>query len=223
MAVASLIGPGQAATITWGSASGITSSTSVLNNGSAVSAINYAGTAQTVNGVSFASGGGETSTWWTGYGGNSTGDAGLDNILNNHQTSYGSPTHPTEFEMSLTGLSIGQQYQIQLIGIHDLRSATSTRTYTLPDQTGVTPAYTGPQLARGAGGNDGGGSGSAAGTVVGTFTAGAVTEVIWITNTVAPGGNDPGLSGYALRAIPEPSSAALLGLGGLALILRRRK
>jgi len=26
-----------------------------------------------------------------------------------------------------------------------------------------------------------------------------------------------------LKAVPEPSSAALLGLGGLALILRRRK
>ena len=31
------------------------------------------------------------------------------------------------------------------------------------------------------------------------------------------------LSGATLTAIPEPSSAALLGLGGLALILRRRK
>ena len=31
------------------------------------------------------------------------------------------------------------------------------------------------------------------------------------------------LNAYQLRAIPEPSSMALLGLGGLALILRRRK
>ncbi len=30
-------------------------------------------------------------------------------------------------------------------------------------------------------------------------------------------------TGYQLTAVPEPSSTALLGLGGLALILRRRK
>lgn len=32
-----------------------------------------------------------------------------------------------------------------------------------------------------------------------------------------------GLSGQAVTAVPEPSSSALIGLGGLALILRRRK
>ncbi|MBT8037281.1 MAG: PEP-CTERM sorting domain-containing protein [Verrucomicrobiae bacterium] len=31
------------------------------------------------------------------------------------------------------------------------------------------------------------------------------------------------LTGYTLTAVPEPSSAALIGLGGLALILRRRR
>jgi len=31
------------------------------------------------------------------------------------------------------------------------------------------------------------------------------------------------IQGIQLTTVPEPSSAALLGLGGLALILRRRK
>ena len=31
------------------------------------------------------------------------------------------------------------------------------------------------------------------------------------------------INGFEVEAVPEPSSAALLGLGGLALILRRRK
>jgi hypothetical protein len=35
--------------------------------------------------------------------------------------------------------------------------------------------------------------------------------------------NSGGTSGLIVNPIPEPSSAALLGLGGLALILRRRK
>lgn len=33
----------------------------------------------------------------------------------------------------------------------------------------------------------------------------------------------PGTAGYTLISIPEPSSTALLGFGGIALILRRRK
>jgi hypothetical protein len=35
--------------------------------------------------------------------------------------------------------------------------------------------------------------------------------------------NAGGTSGLIVNPVPEPSSAALLGLGGLALILRRRK
>lgn len=43
--------------------------------------------------------------------------------------------------------------------------------------------------------------------------------------TTLNGGNVPRgtLSGLIIEQVPEPSSAALLGLGGLALILRRRK
>jgi hypothetical protein len=41
--------------------------------------------------------------------------------------------------------------------------------------------------------------------------------------TVAGGDNRPVVSGLIISQIPEPSTTALLGLGGLALILRRRK
>lgn len=37
------------------------------------------------------------------------------------------------------------------------------------------------------------------------------------------GGRYSAINGFALTSVPEPSSAALLGLGGLALIMRRRK
>jgi len=43
-----------------------------------------------------------------------------------------------------------------------------------------------------------------------------------ITTTNPAGGRAP-LAGFQIVEVPEPSSAALLGLGGLALILRRRK
>ena len=53
--------------------------------------------------------------------------------------------------------------------------------------------------------------------VYGTFTGDTLT--ISGTNS----GGRSVLSGFQVVAVPEPSSAALLGLGGLALIVRRRK
>lgn len=44
-----------------------------------------------------------------------------------------------------------------------------------------------------------------------------------ITFDFTSAGNNATLNALSITAIPEPSSAALLGLGGLALILRRRK
>jgi len=46
---------------------------------------------------------------------------------------------------------------------------------------------------------------------------------IVIQGTLKSGYNRGSLAGVQFTTVPEPSSAALLGLGGLALILRRRK
>jgi len=56
-----------------------------------------------------------------------------------------------------------------------------------------------------------------------TFNSGANTTFDW--DVASTGSRHDGkVSAYVLyQAVPEPSSAALLGLGGLALILRRRK
>ena len=54
----------------------------------------------------------------------------------------------------------------------------------------------------------------------GTATVGTGGTSINISNTNT-GAN--AIWGLGIEAVPEPSSAALLGLGGLALILRRRK
>jgi hypothetical protein len=46
---------------------------------------------------------------------------------------------------------------------------------------------------------------------------------ITLGGNIYKGAEDLGYDNIALNAVPEPSSTALLGLGGLALILRRRK
>ncbi len=59
-----------------------------------------------------------------------------------------------------------------------------------------------------------------------TFTAGAATETLSITYNHTNGNSATGLNSTNFKVtqvVPEPSSAALLGLGGLTLILRRRK
>ncbi|WP_227021204.1 PEP-CTERM sorting domain-containing protein [Oceaniferula marina] len=61
-----------------------------------------------------------------------------------------------------------------------------------------------------------------------TGTSGVAGQTLWLElAAVNPGGIDPSnqalVDNVSVSAIPEPSSTALLGLGGLALILRRRK
>jgi len=47
-------------------------------------------------------------------------------------------------------------------------------------------------------------------------------KIVFTTSQPSNAGN-PAFNGLLINAVPEPSTTALLGLGGLALILRRRK
>ena len=58
------------------------------------------------------------------------------------------------------------------------------------------------------------------GYVLGTFTADATTQDIY---GFAGGSQNIGYLNALVLTVPEPSSSALLGLGGLALALRRRR
>ncbi|GAA5497333.1 hypothetical protein Rhal01_03526 [Rubritalea halochordaticola] len=242
MAMAPLVA--QAATVSWGSAynfnhtdeslwlnsfdSSRNGGTSAAGAESLISAISYGNAAgdPVINGMAFTELSGSTDFW-----GNTGINPNIDSVLSGHRASAGT------FDLNLTGLTVGNTYQIQLIGIHDNRATIKERQYEVSfggtDYTsGGTPAV----LTRAGYGNTNPASPpnyqgfDSYGTVVGTFIADADTQLIQLRSNTLDGvsgdDNDPGLSGYILiesAAIPEPSSMALLGLGGLVTLLRRRR
>lgn len=60
------------------------------------------------------------------------------------------------------------------------------------------------------------------GTASFTFEADGINPVAIVVRS-SDGGTAHVINGFTVTAVPEPSSTALLGLGGFALILRRRK
>lgn len=242
-----LILPLSAATITWGSAYNFNNTDQTLwlnsfdsarNGGTAANgpllsttAIDYGNNgAAPINGIAFTEETGSTDYW-----GNNGINSQIDNVLSGHKTLASGVNTGT---FSLTGLTLGKQYQIQLIGIHDSRGTINQRQYEISFggsdfTTGGTPTV----LTRGAYGNSNPANPATIdgqvsyGTVVGTFIADGTTQDIQIRSntqdTSSTDDLDPGLGGYILleqnTAIPEPSSTSLLGLASLTLILRRRK
>ncbi len=132
----------------------------------------------------------------------STGDASLDLLYLQASYNYGD-TSP----ITLTGLTIGVEYELQTFFGHN--------------RVGISPKMNvgdGITIQKTSSGSVENGA-----WIIGTFTADATTQ-----NFLSSFGTDTisYLSGYQLReisSVPEPSSTALIGLGGLALILRRRK
>jgi hypothetical protein len=124
------------------------------------------------------------------------------------------PTHPSV----ISGLSDGQQYKIQIwvpiwnadwtIKLGDTSNGTNFgNAYTSPDvhdslSYATPPANTQTQY------------------IFGTFTAVGSTQNLYQFAQVV--GGYTGISAFELRAVPEPSTVALLALGGLAFVLRSK-
>lgn len=172
-------------------------------NGTLELAENSGGGATTFDGISFDAALIDYGSQFNGFG------AGAPGPEINRTGTYITSVSGT----TLSGLTSGQQYRVQAL-IYDGRGNHTGRTVTFDGvdmgvyANGVSGVSWGPGLL-----------------VTGTFTADAATQDFTI-ETFEPSGGSAGnqLNAITLYSVvPEPSSAALLGLGGLALILRRRK
>lgn len=209
-AFAALTSVSQAATITWGAVQTITNENDIISPTTVVQATTYGNLgAQTVTvggtDIVFADGSGNYGTPVSdaiAWGGSAAADTDFETVMDSWN--FHGDTAP--LTQTISGLTDGQQYQVQFF-FTDARGCCNGRTQTF----GNTVA-------------DGGVASAAltAGTgefVIGTFTASGTTQDFVIGG--GPAQNH--VNAFVVASVPEPSSAALLGLGGLALIMRRRK
>ncbi|WPJ97891.1 PEP-CTERM sorting domain-containing protein [Coraliomargarita algicola] len=220
-----------AAIITWLSPTNISGDSDVSTEGDFVFAASFytLTTSTTVNGVTF-SGGGNISDMADSspYGTDLT-----YNFYDANDTAFTSAVEPYSklsadyqtllqsailgqnnggaLTLTLGDLTLSQEYQLQ-IWVNDPRGG------------GVASRYTtitdGPVLEYSVTDD----SGSAGQYVIGTFTADATTQSITISGGTDSGSSSNQINALQLRAVPEPSSTALLiGAMSSALLLLRRR
>jgi len=127
----------------------------------------------------------------------------------------GSATGGTLFQ-TISGLTTGQLYEVSfdVIEMFNGNGNVARVTGDFSSSSVSLGSLAGEDLTIGDGGA----------TSTFTFTATEATGVLTFTDTSdGTTGIDTGLDNISIVAVPEPSSAALLGLGGLAFMLRRRK
>ncbi len=192
-----------AATIVWGEFDLDAAASEISTKGTLIEAINMVNSNRvgtdttTINGITFTA----TNLGSQVYAGNfevSTGDASLDLLYRQIRIF---PTGP----FTLTNLTIGNEYELQ----NFLGFSINGVNYLMNVGDGITIEKTSS------------GTTENGAWITGTFIADATTQTF---HSSSDSSVSSFLSGYQLRdisSVPEPSSTALIGLGYLALILRR--
>ncbi len=224
-----LAGSAQAGLVNWMVSGNVTGEADVSLNGTAAAAVNVGGsTAEVINGVTFAAddnlpdgvnpGGSVTvngytfhlpylnavnANFWTGAdpGGSSAYNTALDSARFN-------PAGGDTVTITIEGLTVGYVYEVQIWYVE-----TRTGFDGAADRTSKWTAGNEVTL-------DGNGDGGSQ-WVIGTFTADATTQTF--INGPQSGNSIVQLNMIQLRTlVPEPASAALMGMGGLFLMRRRK-
>lgn len=133
-----------AATISWDAAVINTTAADIITDGSLHIAVDAASSNDnTINGVTFVGGNplvqNAEGNFWTGAGVNTTGDAGLDDLLNSHSYTGGTPSLAS---FNIDSLTVGDSYAIQIIAVGDTRGCCGTRTQNYDGGGGISADLT---------------------------------------------------------------------------------
>ncbi len=116
----------------------------------------------------------------------------------------------------VSAIPVGESLRLGLL--FDTRNQAGNQTFTITQTTGGSATATSPTLSFSNDGMD---------AAFFDFGSLADNDVFLISATPTDGSTYPQLAGVTFDTgvviVPEPSTTALLGLGGLALILRRRR
>ena len=138
--------------------------------------------------------------------------------------------------VTLAGLTVGQQYRVQLIfsaggaDTHNRFTSISSGSasplieygaFNSSNSPGVTTAGFGGPFIPVNGYSTATDNPAGAQLLVGTFTADGATQVFNTQN--AQPGNRPSIAGYVVQSVPEPASLGGIAVAGMALLARRRR
>ncbi len=142
-----------------------------------------------------------------------SGDGQWDDTLRGNAWHNNGSDATRPLTLRLGNLTIGQEYSVSLFAVDQRTGDSQTRTQ----------AYWSDFSSGFSGGSSASFSTTNAVMVMGTFTADAVYQDIFVQATDAVGNADTSLAAYSLYAIPEPATIGLIGVFGAGMLFVRRR